>query len=401
MFQSHFYPFHPEKIFGRGLAIIGGGLAIALALLFFWVNQPFLFQIYGVQKSQCKGNENAPLSFVFEEKPFSFPFSLPRIEAEIALSFAPQRPDRKKGEPEINVCLKRSGQCKRVSLPCRMFLQFFEEEALGFADWQSPFWLELARNLDGKIQAVVGIETPAQEKIEVGRFWATPRASAVREEKNFPEGSAFRMLAEARWLGHNVLLEKETSSQIFRVAIGAPLHSQSFDLSKENWLIWGQTGWNKGELGEEHAVVARIASTETDTLILEGWDEEKYVQIPLTRMQPISLKTKGDEIFKSIRIRSDKQISCMMEKQCLILRCGDWVLKSSGRWKVLRKKEERDAYKAGKIEGELFVFEQIVAKQEQKFISGFLFNAEKTQALSVDLPAYHRLTRKTLRKTKG
>ena len=80
----------------------------------------------------------------------------------------------------------------------------------------------------------------------------------------------------------------------------------------------------------------------------------------------------------------------MMEKQCLILRASDWVLKTNGRWKVLRKKEEKEAYLGGKTLGELFLFEKIESKQGQKTVVGYLFNPEKSSMLPIELaPSKH------------
>jgi len=97
-----------------------------------------------------------------------------------------------------------------------------------------------------------------------------------------------------------------------------------------------------------------------------------------------------DNLFSSIRIRSDKQISCTLDKQCLILRTGDWVLKTGNRWKVLRREEEKEAFLSGKIAGELFVLDQISNLQGQKSISGHIYNLPRTQTVSIELPVVGR-----------
>lgn len=74
----------------------------------------------------------------------------------------------------------------------------------------------------------------------------------------------------------------------------------------------------------------------------------------------------------------------MMEKQCMVLKVGDWVLKSGGKWRILRKKDEHDALLNGKLSGELFVFEQISQNQGQKSIRGRLFNEGRSQAVVIE-----------------
>ena len=101
-------------------------------------------------------------------------------------------------------------------------------------------------------------------------------------------------------------------------------------------------------------------------------------------------KIKAEELFGSIRVRSDKQISCLLDKQCLIIKINDWVVKISDRWKILRKAEEKEAFLKGKLVGELFVLDQISNKQGQKSILGHMYNLARTQMTAVDLPVLGR-----------
>src|SRR5690606_31598397 len=103
-------------------------------------------------------------------------------------------------------------------------------------------------------------------------------------------------------------------------------------------------------------------------------------------------KLRGEDLFSMVRIRSEKQISCMLEKQCMVLKLGDWVLKTTGRWKILRKKDEKEAFLNGKLFGELFILDQILQKQGQKMIAGRLFNPGRTQVVSIELAAQGRKT---------
>jgi hypothetical protein len=82
----------------------------------------------------------------------------------------------------------------------------------------------------------------------------------------------------------------------------------------------------------------------------------------------------------------------------MILKVGDWALKTGGRWKVLRKEEEKNAFLTGKLFGELFAFDQIGQKQGQKVIQGRLFNPGRTQVVAVELAA--QSTQKRSRKGK-
>lgn len=228
------------------------------------------------------------------------------------------------------------------------------------------------------------------------RFSARLQENPLRGPKEFAEGSPFRSLAEARWLGPNVFSEKYGGGLLCQRIETAS--KEILDVQGDDWLVWSDGRWDKKNPTEKQKFpMARIASVDLKSLVLEGWNEESYVRFSLALGPVTFVKTRLDEIFNSIRVRSERQISCMLEKQWLILRCGDWVLKVDGKWKHLRKSEEKEAYKKGKTVGELFVFDKIDSRQGQKFIQGFLFNSDKTQAIPVDIAA----NKYTIDKNKG
>ena len=387
MSSFDFYPFYPKRILWMGMAILGFGLLISGAFLGFCLNSPALLVSPKSERVKTGGNVEVfpTFSFNLKETPITFP--VPRVESEMTFSFDPPRPDRSAKNGDLFIRFKQSAQSKRIALPCRIDLQF-NGSALSFSNQHSPFWVELSSYLEEKVQGVVFVET-ANEKMETESFIMSPQASPIQGALEFTEGSPFRILGEARWIGHDVFAEKYGRKQTLRVAIGGQTNSHIIDLRENEWMVW-RDGWMKGSLEENTNIAARLESVDSKGLILEGWNGETHIRLSLPLSPIPSFKIRGEEIFSSIRVRSEKQISCTMEKQCLILRVGDWVMKSNGRWKILRKKEEKEAYQSGKIGGELFVFEKIESKQGQKVISGCFFNTEKSQAVPIDLFAHSR-----------
>jgi hypothetical protein len=402
MERSSFYPFYPERILWKGVLVLGFGFAIAIAFLVFGPasSQDVLLTMPKMKKLETKKGE---LSFSFSLKEVPIHFPLTRLQPEIVFSLDLPRPDRNFRNADLFVLLKHSGESKTVSLPCRIDLER-KGDQLGFTDKKSPFWLELENLSEREVEATVWVELDSKEKVEAERFLISSLPKPIQGPEEFSEGSPFRFLSEAKWLGHDVFREKYNGVQTLRISVGAE-SNPVIELRDKEWLVWREGRWEKGMLGDLYAVnqktssfadsaIARIESVDSKSLILEAWSGENHARIALLPQALTPFKIRLEEIFNAIRVRSEKQISCMMEKQCLILRVGDWVLKQSKRWKVLRKKEEKEAYESGKLEGELFVFEAIESKQGQKFISGILISFDKSQLLPIDLPANKNPPRK-------
>ena len=396
MSRPVFYPFYPDRILWAGAAVLTAGLMIVGSFLFFVIDpSPPLF--FSQQTKKNEGYEEKRLSFSFGLKEVPIAFSLPRIEPEIAISSDCPRPDRGAEKRGLFFRLKQSEEAKRIALPSRVDLQF-NGGKLAFAEKKSPFWLELTEAPEDRVQGAVWVETASGEKWEAERFTASLQPSPLKMSQEFLKGSPFQVLGEARWLGHDLFAEKYGGPQTLRIAMGSQANPYILDLRDKEWIVWNEDRWVKGALDEKLSAMARIESSNSKTLILEGWEDDAHIRIALSCAIPSPFKIRGEDIFNSIRVRSEKQISCMMDKQCLILKSGDWVMKTNGRWKILRKKEEKEAYRSGKISGELFVFEKIESKQNQKFISGFLFNVERSQVVAIELPANKHLPRKEANK---
>jgi hypothetical protein len=401
MHRHSFYPFYPERILWKGVFVLVFGFATGIAFLIFL---PTASQDTASQPPKPKEFEEASreLSFSFDLKEAPIHFPLTRLQPEIVFSSVLPRPDRNFRSADLFVYLKQSAESKTVSLPARIDLER-KGELLSFADKKSPFWLELESLSERQVEASVWVELASKEKVEAERFLISSTLKPIQGPEEFSEGSPFRILGGARWLGHDAFAEKYKGVQTLSILAGAE-SNPIIELRDKEWMVWKEGRWEKGLLGDTYAnqkesasadsAIARIESVDSKSLILEGWIGENHVRIALSSPTPPPFKLRLEDIFSAIRVRSEKQISCMLEKQCLILRTGDWVLKQNKRWKILRKKEERDSYESGKLGGELFVFEKIESKGGQKYISGFLFSSDKSQSMLVDLPANKNSPRK-------
>ncbi len=381
--------FHTQRIPWIGAAVLCAAFLLSLPFLLM-LSSPASFFV----PLEKKGEGLSPgfsFSLNLNEK---IPFlQLPELENEILFSFDPPRPGGTEGAAsgqQVLIHLNKSCESMRAALPCRIDLRYIEDK-LCFSPSESSFWIELALSPGKKIEGKIFASDPS-ETILAGSFIASAQESPVRSAQEFPEGSPFRALAEARWWGHDLFrefYEGKTSSE--RLECGS---SSWLELKEGDWIVCEEGLWRPMSTDEKleqdqikNQPIARIQSNLGKTLSIEGWDLDGHVRLSLPPAANPAMKTRGEDLFSSIRIRSEKQISCMLEKQCLILKAGDWVLKSENRWKVLRKKGERESFLNGKSAGELFVFEQILQKQGQKVMQGRLFNLGRSQAVSIEMTA--------------
>lgn len=378
MVSQSFLHFFPERIGWIGLGVLGLGFLLALPSV-------------GMGSKECvspsvvtrerKENGNALCySFSLGLKDETPGLSIPDLQGEMTFSFDPPRPDGGVVGKRLLVRMKESGDSKRVTLPCRLDLEFRGDQ-LAFARGESLFWIELSE-MNEMIEGQGFVTTSDGQKIDAGHFRVSGHDTPVQRAQEFSEGSPFRVLAEARWWGHDQFRPAGVSGE--RLEIG---HSPFLEVGPNDWLVWKEGKWEKSDGPDKDLPIAHIQSNSLRELVLEAWDTDGHTRIALNSAVGVPFKVKAEELFTSIRVRSEKQISCMLEKQCMVLKTGDWVLKTGGRWKILRKKDEKDAFLDGKLFGELFILEQISQKQGQKMIQGRLFNPGRTQVVSIELPA--------------
>ena len=383
-----YFPFHPEKILHLGLVVLGSGAIVAGGMIWpLWDRPPISFTTPATKSIQHVGNSPSMSPFGSHQRGH-FP-AFPDVEREMTFSFDPPRPDAALQPSPLLVRLQRTAQSRRIYPPARIDLQY--DKGLTFSQTKSPFWVEL-RLLEGvQIEGVVWVDTPSDKRLEVARFVGKAEISPVQLPSEFPEGSVFRILAEARWLGHDLFREQYGDGVIAeRLEFGTLSSGDFVDVEAGHWIAWREGKWERvHSLGEgQNLPIARIFSREEGSLILEGWDLTEHVRLKFSLAPPFPFRLKAEELLTAVRVRSDRQISCMLEKQCLLLKTGDWVLKGGHRWRVLRRAEEKIAYSNEALKGDCFVFERIETRGGQKIIQGRWLSPNRTQALPIEMAAH-------------
>lgn len=364
--------FYPERIAWIGIALLSLGSLFALRFLWMLQDQPNVKRVK-IEKEVLPSDE---ISFSLKLNSGSLGFSIPDLQKQMTFSFDPPRPDGELKEKRLLVRMVETGKSKRVVLPCRLDLEF-QGTQLRFAKEKSLFWIDLAELPSGEIEGLSWIFCEEGTKIDAGQFRLFAGECPIQGAQEFPEGSIFKTLAEAKWLGKDLLRPADSGERIEL--------SELLELHVGDWLVFREGKWQKSNAPEKDIPIAKFQSLTPKMLILEAWDGAEHTRIGLQLSPGTPFKMRAEELISSLRVRSEKQISCMLEKQCVVLKVGDWVLKSAGRWKVLRKKDDKDAFFNGKLSGELFILDQILQKHGQKVIQGRLFNPGRTQIVAVEM----------------
>lgn len=134
--------------------------------------------------------------------------------------------------------------------------------------------------------------------------------------------------------------------------------------------------------------IAYVRAANGAALEIDVWDEVGFcpVQTRIEMQRQAYIQLKSDAMPSRIRLRNNTQISCALGKRRVILREGDWLLKTSTGWRNLRKAEEIEQYLLHRLKGELFVFDGIEKEQGRIVMKGYLFDETRTQAQALALP---------------
>lgn len=371
-----------------------GASALILSML------PLLFLCTDSDLAQFDTDYKKPIPLTCKQSKIE-EFTLPLTEApsllsqlssasQIEFSLDPPRPssyqtkEKKTDQSNMMVRLPKAKQIKRVTLPAKLNLSFNNGKELHFGNEENLFWIECALSSDNQVKASLFVKAPDGELICKEQWVGKPHETPLLTSDEIPNSSPFKSLAESKWWGLDLFAAKFSEQALqHRIEIGQETQSSLVELQLDEWLVFKDEKWQKAEL-DQTLPIARVKSHSTQELEIEGWEGSSHIRFKIPQILSIPLKTKGEELFSQLRIRSDKQISCVIDKQCLILRTGDWVLRGPTRWKVLRKKEEKEAFLTGNITGDLFVLDRIDAKSAVKSIGGQLFSLKRSQAASLE-----------------
>lgn len=346
----------------------------------------------------------SPLEIYLPLKSDFAALSIGASQDQISFSLDPVRPDRTRLSNQFLIRLKDSRQMKRVEMnpSVSVGLAYISPGALTFSEDASEFWLECRAKGGHSLEAALFYRTPEGDVIRQASWTPVLMETPVQAADEFPEGHPFRELAESKWWGADLLVQKmEPGHLIQRLEVGPASNSQVLDCQVGDWLTYRSKTWEKCDPPSlvkddvsSYPPLAQVRFASSQCLEIEGWNEMSHVRLRLNPATTVPFKIKTEELFSQVRVRSEKQVSCMMDKQCLVLRPGDWVLKVGNRWKALKKSDEKEAFLKGNLSGELFILDKISLAPTAKSIVGCYFSAGRTQVATVEVAQKAQKSRK-------
>ncbi len=303
-----------------------------------------------------------------------------QAKEQLAFSKVPPRPDLNRAEPVIAVHFRQTEQCHRASLPARIGLELREGGALAIASSDSLLWLDVSHST-----ATICTRTPQDELVQVASWpleLTPPPLQTMRSE-----GSPFRSLADAKWGPDMLESQLAQNNSIYRTEL--------FALRLDQWLVFQDARWQPlPDIAQANGrPLARIFLNGAKELELEGWEGSEYVRLSCHPLTLPPMRIRAEELLVQLRVRSNQQISCTLDKQCLILRSGDWAIKQAERWTILRSEREKQRALDGTLSGDLFALDRIEATGPTRSIGGRYFTANRLQYVDIERTVERRKAR--------
>lgn len=200
---------------------------------------------------------------------------------------------------------------------------------------------------------------------------------------------------KARWMGVDRFLEKHGGEE-FAGIVGK--HRIDFDEGEEGYavfvkagdcLIWEEEKWKAVQPGSasREKPLLHIKKIEDKIMSLELWDIGGKGKIALNLIKmpdPFALQSVAKD-FRFLGARTKTQVVFQINQERMIVKPNDWLLLTSEGWKKITSVDEIDAYVNRRLVGPLFIFEEIMKKEDRPILLGTIFNPGRTEMHPIEV----------------
>ncbi|HEU64015.1 MAG TPA: hypothetical protein ENH96_01325 [Chlamydiae bacterium] len=376
-----------EKLLNKIFAYFILLLVILSALMFFiFAREEKLENASYIKRDEKKEVSLDVVSKALFLEPFKFDISINSIKDEIEVQIVEKRPDSKVKQEKFEIKFKKSSKILKVIEDEKFFVAVDKNGNFEFSDVKTPLVIFL-KAIDKKNVKVV-METDLEDFMKDTQsktiFFVLSPTDFVYT-KDIDTRDDLKLLASSKWFSKDELQKFYKTKNGIEPKERLEIDGKIVHLNSDDVLIFKDGIWQKPiSLGNTQSyTIAKIKSIDSKILEIEAWDENsnKYIfALPSQVKQGFSIRP--DQFVTAIRKRTITHFSCQIEKQRVILKEKDILIKKDGRWRLLKKDIDFDEIK----NEELFYFDKIENKNNKNFFVGYLFNPMRTNYQKIETP---------------
>jgi hypothetical protein len=337
-----------------------------------------------------------------------------RLSDEVILLSYNSRPDIDSKDASILIFLKNGKEQLTVSNGKSVYLKESEQgKGLHVSETATSLWVKPLLLDSGAILIEAGrkfVDANGQVGEEKGQF-ILAQQGGIPARFNPTQQIFIKVFRSARNFSNDALIQKYGGREyalwkdkaVLELSSGSSTYA--LFVSSGDYLIYEEGEWRVAVCEElkNDRPVAYVKSVSQKAVEIEVWDEIGFypLQIKVEAAVRDRLQIKPEVMPSKVRLRSASQVSCVLGKRRMILKQGDWLLKTQTGWRNLRRAEEIEQYLNHRLKGELFIFDAIEKERGQSFMKGHFFDETRTEVESLTVPIdAEKSPRKTSRKRK-
>ena len=348
-----------------------------------------------------KGGSLSENSFIAPAQERVCLLPLPELSKQLVVLEHIARPDCVKNGKLLLFGIEGSRQKLLVNIGEKVFLDCKNEKEISFSEEIGPFWFEANLLGDGQVEVALHAEFKGDNQEVIYKEVQNISLLMKKDFELASHGEKGTLAPIIDYLGKVKICETDLliemyggksfddvkgSYRMYSDKIRAPFFIKPGDL-----FVWKDGGLEEGKGATQEATkgfpLLMIKSLDMQKCELLLWDTDGMYGKPITLAigMAIPSQLKVQEFFLKLHQRTDASVTCQLHKRNVIIRKGDWLLYSKGKFRNLRTFDEVNDYLRYALKGELFIFDGLVKKEGITSFVGHLFNEERTQAKNVDL----------------
>lgn len=200
---------------------------------------------------------------------------------------------------------------------------------------------------------------------------------------------------KARWVGVDRFLEKHGGDEFaeclgkHRIDFGEGEDTYSVYVKCNDCLVWAQGRWHFAEPGPATIdnPLLLIKKVEDRVMMLELWDATGKCKVGLNLIR--SPESYSPQLiandFRFVGARTKTQVVFEVNKKRMIVSPNDWFVHTPQGWIKLKNSQDIDDYVNRRIVGPLFVFEDMVRKDDKPILIGTVYNPSRTEVHPIEV----------------